>query len=404
MTDHKRPDYRIRFSEEFWKFVHARCGDVDDAGEWIEKQVKASIRKEGKEQALLKEIERLKAQQPQCQPEATTHDLAVREKSQETQTQDAESSVLTVTEIISPNTQTVIIGGKEVRVSSSQKEKKVLGKDGQWTFSMNAAGNLSFLDDVGKLGVFYTRAREMERNKVRAEGLREREEIRLRMKAKADYIAWVKRTDIDVVLKWSLPKYGADSMRRELQEDGLLSQEFINKIDWWERLRTLTSTELDTLLTEHGSERVSEVLQSWGLLSQGIEDKIGIWKRAHPSTVMEQRTGGEANRTFHNETPSEQQVKEKNESSAPMRWCNAEQMLVPSSTCENVCMRVNCKNCKNLKAKEPSVSVQQPQIQRSSQFKCPAGNNVHPEACLTCQQKRLEPRCPKISKYAPKKA
>ncbi len=74
-----RVENRIRVSDECKNFVQAHRGDMD-AGEWIEKQVKASIRKEGKEQALLEEVKRLKAQQPQCEPQVNSQEVPARQE------------------------------------------------------------------------------------------------------------------------------------------------------------------------------------------------------------------------------------------------------------------------------------------------------------------------------------
>lgn len=88
------------------------------------------------------EVERLKGQQPQCQPEATTHVLAVRENSQE---------VWTPTEIIKPSDiQIVTVGNTEIRISPTQKEK-VLWKDGHRIYSEQAAANLGFADAMGEV-------------------------------------------------------------------------------------------------------------------------------------------------------------------------------------------------------------------------------------------------------------
>lgn len=166
MSEQKRIENRIRVSEDFKKFVLAHCGDAD-SGEWLEKQLKSSLRKDEKhedyEKTIAKLEERLKGQQ--SQPSTNTQVVPF---------QDLTPSVLTATEIIVPNVQTVKIGGREIRVSNTQKEKGVW-KDGHWIYSAIAAGHLAFLDAMGELGQHHAK----ELNKIKTDGLRERETIRM---------------------------------------------------------------------------------------------------------------------------------------------------------------------------------------------------------------------------------
>lgn len=240
-------------------FNHERKTDSTD--EFVSK-----LLKEHRELPMLKQKLRVLEQQPQPQANSQEASGAV-ENPQQAQTQGL---ALTPTEIISPNVQIVTVGGREIIVSNTQREKKVW-KDGQWTYSMRAAGDLSFLDSIAKLGEDHTR----KIINIKIDGYREIEKIKI---------------------------------------DGLRERAQIRSGNY-----------------------------------QDVDAQETPYKKYDPT--------------------------------AGVKWCPHGKGRVYPSQCE-IC-QIDCE-------------YSQPQTQRSSEFKCPAGDDVHQETCLMCQQRQLEPRCPKI--------
>jgi hypothetical protein len=344
MSEHKRSENRIRVSEPFKKYVLAHCGEDTDAGEWLEKEIKSSLRRKGKyedyEQKIAKqdlEIERLKTQQPPCQPETNNQStgpfpLAVW-KPQETQTQDLAPSVLTATEIISPNTQTVTIGGQEIRVSNIQKEKAVW-KDGQWTYSLNAAGNLALFDAL---------------ETIRDDHIRLRESIKIEAKVRHGTHATEEEAE---------QFFLANPL---LMNDQSFMNDFIGRYPGWSRIRP------------------------WiGHIAKIFRDEDGIvYVRFNEGYAPNQNSKADVQ-----ETAQKKYETSVPEISAPKRQCSAEPWVsVSPSTCETICQRTRCEHYPKTKQ----------QTQKVSQFKCAAGDNVSQGDCLICQKNQFYPTCPKIN-------